>query len=383
MVPPILKHSKKRSRPNNEDGRRVTFGGDGDNISQHEFERPHNNNGQLKQDQDDDQDLDDDDEEIAVDVSYDEGHALMAKKRRQSHDDDFQFRGNRQQGEEAVDSTYSLLFDKHAGVCPVEAFNLEEERNSGDGYFDGDTFVFRNRKHEQEQPDAWLDALEQDSSQIQHDYVKEGDEDSSQDDIDEQPLTTDNLPAKCELVEQLVEFLATPDETVATAMRRYGRLMNKNSKSTPDSAQASLQKLTSITNKLLLQHNEHDIYQKTRADLISSLHPKTDEQSFSKTYFPIDPATKPTKPNVHWEYIGQVDQQTHGPFTTQQMIQWISAGYFVAESAVKVRPIPAASQAQVDDLIADLQDSDDEEDSSPSSSTQWMNSDQVDFDSYL
>ena len=48
-------------------------------------------------------------------------------------------------------------------ACPVEPFNLRAEREGGEGYFDGDTYVFRRLEEGgramDEEPDAWLDEL--------------------------------------------------------------------------------------------------------------------------------------------------------------------------------------------------------------------------------
>ena len=48
-------------------------------------------------------------------------------------------------------------------TCPVEPFNLKAEREGGEGYFDGDSYVFRKLEDGgralDEEPDPWLDGL--------------------------------------------------------------------------------------------------------------------------------------------------------------------------------------------------------------------------------
>ena len=41
--------------------------------------------------------------------------------------------------------------------------------------------------------------------------------------------------------------------------------------------------------------------------------------------------------NVQWEYRGNQDNFIHGPYTTQQMLEWTKAGYFVGAAAVDIR----------------------------------------------
>jgi hypothetical protein len=570
MAPPILK-SKKRTRPeqgNGDKDRHVRFGegtltsssvlnpkgdkkGNGQSILR---SNKHQGGGGGGHDEDhsNSSNHDDDEDDVSqfgVEISYDEGGAVsktaveQARKRRR-HGDDVDIddeddeemnrertkapagkattgttpflnkKGNQRQGEEAVDSTYSLLTDQSATTtadCPIEAFNLEEERTSGEGYFDGDTYVFREKGGAAgEEDDAWLDSLdtttdagsaaaaaEARSKMRLHTNSIESDDEDNDDENDNASSANEEEPSiqdKVSLIHELISLLATPSETVSAAMRRFGKLMGRNSAKTklPKSqsqqkqngssgnhkhnkaspsppnkttqiASDNLQRLTALTNALLLQHNEHDIYQKTRQDLVfvvgvlddsnkgtslhlhgegtnsaaPSLNGASDGSSGTNTnnaisYFseskqdtqeaigssegptsmpPPPPKTskqaQATAVEVLWEYIGQADQQTHGPYTTEQMIQWTSAGYFVGASAVKIRSIgrstnssdanAAATAATVNDLMADLEDSDDDGDddkddevaTAGTTTTQkeespapWMQSDQVDFKSY-
>merc|ERR1711971_201259 len=42
---------------------------------------------------------------------------------------------------------------------------------------------------------------------------------------------------------------------------------------------------------------------------------------------------------VLWEYKGNEDGTIHGPYTSQQMMEWTACGYFVGESAVDIRKV--------------------------------------------
>ena len=83
---------------------------------------------------------------------------------------------------------------------------------------------------------------------------------------------------------------------------------------------------------------------------------------------------------IMWEYKGNEDGSIHGPFTSKQMLEWTSCGYFVGDSAVDIRQIgKTEDKTDADDLMADLMDDDDEK----TEANEWMRSDAVDFNAYL
>mmetsp|Transcript_43145 Transcript_43145/g.73579 ORF Transcript_43145/g.73579 Transcript_43145/m.73579 type:complete len:234 (-) Transcript_43145:35-736(-) len=129
-------------------------------------------------------------------------------------------------------------------------------------------------------------------------------------------------------------------------------------------------------------------------------------------------ATKiaPLSAQVMWEYKGNEDGAIHGPYTSKQMHDWTSCGYFVGESAVDIRRVRSCSdnkssekdaaaqqggddgdaKTDVDDLMADLMDDDDDDDANEGDGktqtkdegktggeSPWMRSDRVDFSLYL
>lgn len=104
---------------------------------------------------------------------------------------------------------------------------------------------------------------------------------------------------------------------------------------------------------------------------------------------------------VLWEYKGNEDGVIYGPYTSQQMMEWTSCGYFVGESSVDIRRVSNTAKkegedvhADVDDLMADLLDDDDEDVETAkerandgvvatNAKSSWLRSDRVDFNLYL
>ncbi|KAL3789756.1 hypothetical protein HJC23_006749 [Cyclotella cryptica] len=89
-----------------------------------------------------------------------------------------------------------------------------------------------------------------------------------------------------------------------------------------------------------------------------------------------------------WEYKLNEDGAIHGPFTSRQMLEWTSCGYFVGASAVDIRQVGSGKagdvneKTDVDDLMADLME-DEEVSEEKTRSNEWMRSDAVDFNLYL
>jgi len=319
-----------------------------------------------------------------VDVTYNESGAYAAESskptRQRTHakedDDD-------DDGEEDVDVNYSLLYaaDKSTSTVPVEAFNLNEERSSGEGYFEGDMYVFRRRKDDEEE-DAWLQSLN-DQPQISS-ATKDGDAESSEDSDDESAdrPEADKILGKAKVIREILPLLRTPKETVSDAMRRYGHISAQQAKinklDNGDNARQCLQKLTKLANQLVMIHFENDVYDKSAEEL----------QLWHQV---LTAGTPSNKSPTQWEYYGQ-DNNIHGPFSTEQMLQWTKQGYFIGECAVRMRIVRKdATQeemkaAAVHDLMADLEESDNEDSGATDrqeNANEWMMSDKIDFLTYL
>jgi CD2 antigen cytoplasmic tail-binding protein 2 len=299
--------------------------------------------------------------------------------------------------------------DNNGGVA-ITPFSMEEEENDGTGYFDGDTYVFRHKRGDDEEPDAWADALDEESndagvskvSRKRTDEARSGADETtsaaSLDDWTEQDLYARILP------------LVSDSETITAAIVRYGNLIKRETKRGDGTASngagaptatgvgdaaslratEALNELTEASSALLLK-GQVDIYQKTRADLLLLL-PDSSKISPGKETEDVPRQAPAREQVVQWEYMGNEDKQIHGPFKSEQMLQWISAGWFVGPSAVQVRPIyekPRQPSLQ-DDLMNDLMDDDGEKDGQDAKSDsdtelsrgEWQQSDQVDFSQF-
>jgi len=316
----------------------------------------------------------------------------------------------------------------------IEPFHMKEEETDGTGYFDGDTYVFRkNTPTEDGEADAWADTLMRDGNGetgddnedrqtigIARNAAKKNNEESSalQEDMD-------GL-SKEELNKRIVRLMDDPMESIMQAIQRCGKLAkpkfnsknrrknqklkqhqqtdDKDSDKTTNVAKSHLDDLTGAANALLLK-GEVDIYDRKKQDILR-MYPSLSEQrrgnsSTSSTSIASVDTSKPK-----WEYQGNEDNQLHGPYTTEQMIGWVRAGYFVGAQRVKIRTVCLREQAEEkkaepelstqDDLLADLMDDDDEEEeesrpakkAKDSSSTitikgEWMWSNEVNYQNYI
>ena len=371
-------------------------------------------------------------------------------------------------------------------ACPVEPFNLRAEREGGEGYFDGDTYVFRRLEEGgramDEEPDAWLDELGgRDANGAGGDSDSGGGggggvarlSGANSTKKKRTALDLDDVPHE-ELCSRIAALLAGDKETVARGLKRYGDViardrkrrqklakkrqrggskkdggevgengMDAKGKTNEDddvgvaAAQKALSDLTDLADALLMD-GDGEVYSRTKEELVrmsSVAGTRGDEDHLAghkrkRNYFGGNdggdanddgdgdgsskmakvaggaPGQGDTKPPVQWEYRGNQDQQIHGPYTTEQMLGWIQAGYFVGEAAVDVRRVTtgngggagagddaakkAAETATADDLMADLMDSDDDEGdgdeggkAETDAANDWERSDQVDFKSYL
>ena len=319
---------------------------------------------------------------------------------------------------------------------PVEPFDMKTEQSDGTGYFEGDTYIFRrqpkNRRADDEEPDAWLESLDDSSFGNDHDLHHTSAPTSAVAATSKSASSSsrggiiDGLPPQ-DLYALIVPLMSDASETVLQAIVRYGNLIPRkrtpkktaNNKNIDDKeavathrAQTSLNRLTEASNALLLQGHV-DIYQATKTKLLKLLSPPPAAAAApenSNTEAPTtttrdDQKNKPAVADVQWEYQGSQDQQVHGRYSTSDMLAWINAGYFVGSAAVLVRTIQSTahhhnnnSQKETSsiqkDLLADLMDDDDEDnggggDADDTTSRdaavvkgEWMLSDKVDFTKY-
>jgi CD2 antigen cytoplasmic tail-binding protein 2 len=295
----------------------------------------------------------------------------------------------------------------------IEPFHMRDEENDGMGYFDGDTYIFRKQPADDDgEPDAWADSLRDEDGNPTTDLARDtvpkvasssSGRKSSQENLDD--WTKEQLYGR-------ILPLVSDTETVAKAIRRYGQIVKqqrkqkgggggKNKKYQSSSskdgggggddeddeddnnlAKSCLDDLTGAANALLLQ-GDVDIYDTTRADILrmfpsstsSSIGQNGGMKSSTTTNTTSTSSPSNNKQKVQWEYMGNQDNQLHGPFTTQQMLDWVSSGYFVGPQRVKIRTISEQQEEEEppqekkrpelsteEDLLADLMDDDDDDD---------------------
>ena len=331
-------------------------------------------------------------------------------------------------------------------TCPVEPFNLKAEREGGEGYFDGDSYVFRKLEDGgralDEEPDAWLDGLGgrdadgggksafgADGAEAGFARLSRAGTTSSSAKSKQPKLDLDDVPTEV-LCGRTAALLAGDKETVAGALKRYGDVISrdrqrlkKNRKKEDGrsnageedeegvaAARKALSDLTDLADAMLMG-GDGDVYSRTKEELAKMAAAAGGEhaifgQKRKRDYFAgagqtntatVAASVSEVKLAVQWEYRGNEDQQTHGPYSTEQMMGWIEAGYFVGDAAVDVRRIApevvsaaaaAADVAPANDLMADLMDSDDDDVEGGNTSSEamddgWERSDEVNFASFL
>ena len=373
--------SADQSSNKNRNKRPYHEAGDGDDDDEH--------NEKVKRFRTNEDEMDDVDEWRKEDEDNDgivpSEHDLLEAKRRR-----------RQKRTEGVDGTSTTIDDTTSlateGIA-IEPFHMRREESDGAGYFDGDTYVWR-KNDPNETPDAWLDSLNDDadnnksSSAIAYSVptqaTRKEKEPSgeSMDDFSKEQLYKKILP------------LIGGTETIAQAVRRYGKICKQNQKQKNDDggttsskeeaykvAKNCLDELTGCANALLLK-GEVDIYD-TRRQIILSKHVPLTEFTGEEEEKKLAPQKK--EPPADWEYMGNQDGKIHGPYTTEQMMGWMKAGYFVGQQKVKIRTIRKKELSTEEDLLNDLMDDDDEEEDVGANTIKgdWQWSDEINMANYL
>jgi CD2 antigen cytoplasmic tail-binding protein 2 len=352
---------------------------DNNDVENHECDRKKRKKPQLSEDEFDDVDEWKEDEDPDKDQLVISEKVLLETKRQRRQnraglDDD---------GKTNIDDRTSLAAE---GIT-IEPFHMKNEESDGTGFFDGDTYVFRKynaEEGEDEEPDAWLDRLREDAAEGRKTEYKVP---VGKPKAEEPRRSMDNL-SNDQLHRKILSLL-NDDETVSRALIRYGGLMKKARgpkeaagvvapTSSQTTAKAYLDDLTGAANALLLR-GEVMIYQSTKLEI---------QRHLPNSALPRKGLIEKQSP-ANWEYRGNQDGALHGPYTTEQMIAWTQAGYFVGAQRVQIRTInevPKQLSTQ-DDLLNDLMDNDDDNGAAKEETEQvkgeWQWSNEVDFDEYL
>lgn len=350
-------------------------------VASHNAKRPRNDDGKAdsfesskryrpNEDKDDGDDGQEQQESDLEQTIPSERQLLEAKRRRRrQRNSEVNAEGNTE-----IDESTSLATD---GI-QIEPFHMKREESDGTGFFDGDTYVWR--KHDpNDEPDAWLDSLD-DTTKVASSTVmisksvidaKGSDEAESRDKLTVKQLYKKLLP------------LMSGNETVAQAVRRYGRVSsqsklksqggNQRSAEAHNASKSCLDDLTGSANALLLK-GEVNIYDATRQWILENISVQEDVK--------VVPDKKETP--ADWEYKGNQDGKIHGPYTTEQMMNWMQAGYFIGLQKVRIRTIRKKTISMEDDLMSDLMDDDEKLDANTDTEKgEWQWSDEVNMHSYL
>lgn len=296
-----------------------------------------------------------------------------------------------------VDNRTSLA----AEGIEIEPFHMNQERTDGTGYFDGDTYVFRKRSADEE-PDAWLESLDtnnNDSDSDNKQWAMQRIDKQRSDALQEEQTNLDEWTEE-DLYSKMLPHLAGPpvNETVLQALQRYGALMKtpktkrvKTSAATSNNqvlqnkaarqlANDSFDDITEAANALLLK-GKIDIYQSRQSDIQAALSQLQREKTSHVETADSSSIDKVGQKNaIQWEYRGSQDHQIHGPFSSQDMLHWIQAGYFVGPSAVQIRSVHPQPKSSQEELLSDLLDDDPRaDDEEVLVRGEWQMSDKGDF----
>uniref|UniRef100_A0A8C6T215 CD2 antigen cytoplasmic tail-binding protein 2 n=1 Tax=Neogobius melanostomus TaxID=47308 RepID=A0A8C6T215_9GOBI len=266
-----------------------------------------------------------------------------------------------------VEGQENATIDYDEGVS-ITPFNLKEEME--EGYFDSEGNYFI--KKETQIRDNWLDNIdwvphynvlhtvsrfhdedEAEEEKRREDEREPKDEEEDEEEKEEEPAE-DPLAAltHTQLTQAVVEMLQ-PGETVAAALRRLGGLKGKKKKLTEDSEAAEetardadkLDRLTALADRLV-GSGQYEIYQQTyensttgepaqrkteaedEEDELDMFGDKFDEKLDSKTEEQEEEEL--VREEVMWEYRweNKDGSEVYGPFTSQQMQDWVDEGYF-------------------------------------------------------
>jgi len=332
-----------------------------------------------EQDDIDDWQPEDDDQEVPS-----EHDLLQAKRERRAKQRELE------EDDDDDDIESSTKIDNRTSLAgegiEIEPFHMNDERNDGTGYFDGDTYVFRKRSADEE-PDAWLESLQGENEEDIHQKMAVlRSEQQRADAAEEEQESLDEWTEEDLYSKLLPNLAASTNETVMQAVQRYGALMKKkeNDDNARQMAKDSFDDVTEAANALLLK-GKIDIYQSKQSEIAAALSKLQEDKKPRKNAGPAAPADPTTTADdVQWEYRGSQDHQIHGPYSSQDMLNWISAGYFVGPSAVQIRSLQPKPKSTRDDLLSDLMDDeDDDKNEEGVERGEWQMSDQVDLAQYV
>lgn len=279
------------------------------------------------------------------------------------------------------------------GEVKITPFNMKEELE--EGHFDGDGHFQWNKTKEIK--DHWLDNLDwikikEGGTTQPAARASDDSDDSSDSDGDGQPGDKNKFDV-FETYRQILELME-PRETIKKALQRLGKKIEKVSTQERfrrkklgiiDANAQLVTQLTELTNRVLTKMGNMDVYEETYEQIQQKYGSKlkgssmlggpssattaanadddmldmyaddfdTKEKEIVKEKVPIGPVaaaeskasatTKTDENELRWEYKWkEADTDTHGPFSSEQMQNWVDNGYF--KDGVLVRKVGTDSQ---------------------------------------
>lgn len=277
--------------------------------------------------------------------------------------------------DEKDDQTATGSLFSRANEYPMMAFNLREERQIG--RFDNALGFIQTRRGAEEteevEQDVWLQTVDENDPRTMITAERRSDLQEKRRREEEE-----REAASYETIDQL-SVLLQADETVLQALSRFGSGKKDVSK---------IEELSELSTRLL--GSFPDIYEKTKIDL----------------RLLVDSHKLEKMKGVFWEYrvSSEVEgggAQVHGPFSSFEMQQWRSQGYFSGEQSVMLRRAdPPGNKKAVktsetpsskSELTRDLFEEDESDDGveegeqgdneeAGKSAEKWINSESIVFD---
>jgi len=280
-------------------------------------------------------------------------------------------------GFDIAEEEASLLKSNENSGCGVEPFDLESEGKYS-GYIDDEGFYIPHEVHEENHSDSELDNESKESSddesrirrkrQRKNNAFDEKLTNDSSDSAEEQTGGSNqsstgkegkNEEEKRQKLEFVLENLMQ-NESVRQALRRMGGQQRSRSRSSKKFKQerkenefsveksSKFSEMLEATSSLAIEYALPGIYEWTKTE-ISGLLSKAGMKSALDVPVEITHDSDSEKP-VTWEllWVKDTSNKIHGPFDSQTMNSWYSAGYFDKAKAVVRKKTSQADEEFVD-----------------------------------
>lgn len=216
---------------------------------------------------------------------------------------------------------------QHRREPKLESFNLQDDLE--EGQFDEEGNFIRSAEDSAAHQDQWLnDISKKDINKAREAHRKRVD--SKEDQVDE-------IMPKSVVISNLIGLLDI-GESPLEALQRIHKLSKSKKKERDDSdLKHEIEKITEFTDKLM-QMGVDDIYERTREELSRDYRRETGENYEDPRKRKRSSSPDVTISNsVQWKFKWSLDtsEETHGPYSTEEMMSWYEHGYFDEQVVVK------------------------------------------------